>query len=81
MNILFNGGSLTVDSAIKLERIVGTPTGFWLPAVASYCTYLVRLTESDAQTVLPNFRFAGVGFPSIYLPPQELETSLSFMLT
>lgn len=48
VNSLINGGVLTVDSAIKLERATSVPSAFWLRMEARYRTDLVRLTEAGA---------------------------------
>lgn len=45
---LVNGGSLSPDSALKLERVTGMSSSFLLRAEATFRTELTRLTEASS---------------------------------
>ncbi len=52
ISLLINGkASITEDTALKLERVVGSSAHFWLTREAQYREGLVRISERDALKV------------------------------
>ncbi|MEV4991570.1 HigA family addiction module antitoxin [Pseudarthrobacter sp. LMD1-1-1.1] len=85
---LINGGSLTAETAVKLERVTGSSAQYWLRLEAQHRADLIRLTEaktleSEDLTFLKNVPCKELrkrGFLSATLAnrPQLVQELMSF---